>query len=132
MGLEVEQKIAVLWKSSATAALQGGADGQKAVDYADEVCFAFEARFSSVEGRSGVTITLPTALRHYERSSLIGKEVILLDHTDLPPIGKIKDFSEGGKVFADQVLIRWESSKPATDEENWVPVGKVALLNPWK
>jgi len=128
--LNVESKLSRMWAQAACAALESGKSGEQATIAADYVALAYATRFGkSEDGMVGSTINLRMAVEFFERSRLIGQIVTVLGYVDLPPMAKIKDFSDGTKFHQDMVLVAWQSSAPVEgEEETWVQIDKLALV----
>jgi hypothetical protein len=125
---EVVNVSASIWRSAVVASLQAGKSQTDAVDDADNMLLAYEARFCAEdEAKIGGTLLLRTAVKYFERHALVGKPVTVVGFVDVPPIGKIKDFADGSKSTGDMVLVAWNSAT----EETWTSVDKLQLIMPF-
>jgi hypothetical protein len=126
MALNTESKLARVWLELATCALSSGASAHEARDRADCLTMAYDARFGEpADHKLGATVMLKLLLEFRERHSLIGMLVTVAGQIDVPWVGKILDFSDGDKVYAESVKIKWESG---SSDESWVPIDKVQVL----
>jgi hypothetical protein len=125
---DFEKEKRRVWLQAAMAALTGGTTKDVAM-VADEVMLEFDARFGPVsEAKCNATYRLDLAVRYYERSTLIGKEVMLMDCTDVPQMGVIRDFSNPAHGGRDgTALILWSHAN-ADPEGNWMQCRYLQLI----
>lgn len=118
-----------IWTQAISSALESGKNADDAINVADTVALAYEARFGQQsEEKLNATVKVEIALHYYERHALIGKTAMVSGTIDAPAMGTIRDFSDGGTMFPHSVLIKWTSNGPQDHSESWVSIDKLQLV----
>lgn len=129
--LKLEPGLDRVWLQAVTACLSSGQKevAESAIRYGDEIVLAYETRFSPPsEDRICATYSVDQALRYYERAALVGKQVIIGGTSDVPPMGRLKDFTNGEMGAENMALVVWESGGPVGVKSSWVRVDQLQLI----